>query len=49
MAVELVIAPEAEQDLDDAYAWCEEQRVGLGEDFLSNVDASIHLICRFPE
>ncbi len=49
MAAELVMAPEAEQDLDEAYAWYEKQRVGLGEDFLASVDASIQSICRFPK
>lgn len=49
MAVELIIAPEAEQDIDEAYAWYENRRVGLGEDFLSCVDASILAICRNPK
>jgi len=49
MAAELVIAPEAEQDIDEAYAWYEKRRVGLGEDFLTNVDACIQFICRFPK
>lgn len=49
MGVELVIAPEAEQDLDEAYAGYEKQRVGLGEEFLSSVDACIEFICRFLE
>jgi len=31
MAAELVIAPEAEQDLAEAYAWYESRRFGLGE------------------
>jgi plasmid stabilization system protein ParE len=48
MAVELIFAPEAEQDLHDAYAWYERQRAGLGEEFLSCVDACIHVICRAP-
>lgn len=30
MAAELVVAPEAEQDIADAYAWYEERRPGLG-------------------
>lgn len=33
MAVKLVFAPEAEQDLTEAYGWYEQQRLGLGEDF----------------
>ncbi len=48
MAAELVMAPEAEQDLDEAYAWYEKQRISLGEEFLTSVDACIELICRFP-
>jgi hypothetical protein len=34
MAAELVIAPEVEYDLTEAYAWYERQQVGLGERFL---------------
>jgi putative addiction module component (TIGR02574 family) len=49
MAAELAMAPEAEQDIDEAYSWYERQRVGLGEDFLTSVDASIEFICRFPK
>lgn len=49
MAADLIITPEAAADLDEAYAWYEAQRVGLGEDFLSRVDACIQAILRFPE
>ena len=49
MAVELVIAPEAAQDIDEAYGWYEGRRSGLGEEFLSCVDACIQAICRRPE
>jgi len=31
MAAELTIAPEAEQDIEEAYAWYENRRNGLGE------------------
>jgi plasmid stabilization system protein ParE len=48
MAAELIMAPEAEQDIADAYDWYERQRVGLGEDFLSRVDACIQAILRTP-
>lgn len=41
MAAELIIAPEVEQDLAEAYTWYESRRAGLGEDFLSSVDACI--------
>jgi plasmid stabilization system protein ParE len=49
MAVKLIIAPEAAEDLEDAYAWYERQRVGLGEDFLSRADACIQSTLRSPE
>ena len=49
MAVKLVIAPEAEHDIADAYGWYEDRRTGLGEDFLSCVDACIQGICRTPQ
>ncbi len=49
MAAELVIAPDAAQDLDEAYGWYESHRVGLGEEFLSCVEACVQEICRFPE
>jgi plasmid stabilization system protein ParE len=49
MPVELVIAPEAELDIAEAYAWYEGRRVGLGEDFLSSVDACLESIRRRPD
>ena len=49
MAAELIVAPEAEQDVAEAYAWSEDQRVGLGEEFLSCVDACIEALRRNPE
>jgi plasmid stabilization system protein ParE len=49
MAADLIVAPEAEQDLVEAYGWYEDQRVGLGEEFLSCIDASFETVRRFPE
>ena len=49
MAVNVVIAPEVEQDLAEASAWYESRRIGLGEELLTCVDASIAAICRMPE
>lgn len=49
MAAELIIAPEAQQDVDEAYSWYEDRRPGLGEEFLGCVDACIQAICRIPE
>ncbi|HEY6330194.1 MAG TPA: type II toxin-antitoxin system RelE/ParE family toxin, partial [Blastocatellia bacterium] len=49
MAAELVFAPETEQDVIEAYTWYERQRSGLGEEFLSCLDATFHAISRNPE
>jgi len=49
MAAELILAPEAEEDLADAYAWYESRRSGLGEEFLTCVDACIEAISRTPD
>ena len=49
MAADLIVAPEAEQDIAAAYGWYEGQRFGLGEEFLSRVDACIQSILRNPE
>jgi plasmid stabilization system protein ParE len=49
MAANLILAPEAEHDIAEAYAWYEGQRPGLGETYLTKVDACLHAICRSPE
>ena len=49
MAAKLVIAPEVEFDLMQSYAWYEQQRIGLGEEFLSCVDACVQAMLRNPE
>lgn len=49
MAAKLILASEVERDFDKAYAWYEERRTGLGEKFLSCVDACIQAIWRNPE
>jgi plasmid stabilization system protein ParE len=49
MVAELILAPEAVQDVAEGYAWYEDRRLGLGEDFLSCVEACLQSICRSPE
>ena len=49
MGVELNFAAEVEWDVFEAYAWYESRRPGLGEEFLTCVDACIQVICRHPE
>ena len=48
MAADLVVAPEAEQDVAEAYAWYEDRRVGLGEELLGCIDACVAGVCRSP-
>lgn len=49
MSDKLIFAPEAEQDIADAYAWYENRRAGLGEEFLSSLEACLESIRRDPE
>jgi plasmid stabilization system protein ParE len=46
MPAELVIAREAGLDIAEAYVWYEGRRAGLGEEFLSSVDACLESIRR---
>jgi plasmid stabilization system protein ParE len=38
----------ARAELDDAFAWYEQQAVGLGYDFLDELDKTLRLITSFP-
>jgi plasmid stabilization system protein ParE len=49
MAARLVLAPEVDQDIAEAFAWYEDQRSGLGEEFLASVEAALEAIRRGPE
>ena len=49
MVTELIFAPEAARDVAEACAWYEEQRPGLGEEFLGCLDACLALTQRMPE
>ena len=42
----LIILPEAEQDVAQASMWYEEQELGLGKEFVRCVDACIQFIRR---
>lgn len=39
----------ARAEMDDAFAWYEEQAVGLGYEFLDALDQAVRLITSFPE
>lgn len=45
----VIISPESEADLTQAYQWYEEQVDGLGSEFLMCVDACIRSIARNPK
>ena len=49
MALPVVFRRRVGKDLAGGYRWYEEQRSGLGEEFLAAVDATFNAIEQFPE
>lgn len=49
MIFSLIIRPEAEQDLNEAYRWYEQQLEGLGQEFIICIDAVLSVIHRTPK
>ena len=49
MKYRVIVRPEAEHDLKQAFSWYEDKRIGLGYDFLLQVDAGINFISRNPK
>jgi toxin ParE1/3/4 len=45
----VTVSPEAENDLKEIFSWYEDNRIGLGYDFLLQVDAGINFVKRNPE
>lgn len=45
----IVFLSAAEKELDEAFAWYEEQAVGLGGSFLSEIDKALRLIATYPK
>jgi hypothetical protein len=48
MSCELIVRPEAEADMGEAFNWYEERRAGLGNEFLSEVDAVMEKVIENP-
>ena len=48
MKYNVIVRPEAEDDLKEAYSWYEDKRTALGYDFLLHVDAGLNFIARNP-
>ena len=49
MKYKVIIRFEAENDLKEVFLWYEDKRLGLGYDFLLQVDAGLRFIERNPE
>lgn len=49
MSLQLRIRPEAERDLEDAAAWYEDQRSGLGREFLDEMLQCMQRVVEEPE
>lgn len=49
MKRQILIRPEAEAEIEEAYAWYEEQRAGLGSDFLLCVEEGLEKIRKTPD
>lgn len=45
----VIVRPEAEEDLKEVFTWYEDNRIGLGYDFLLQVDAGINFLRKNPE
>lgn len=48
MSFSLVIRKRAENHITEAFDWYEQQRTGLGNEFMLSVEATIHLIENSP-
>lgn len=46
--MKLVVRPAAAADLDDAFRWYEERRVGLGHRFLASVERTLLEVAEAP-
>lgn len=49
MPAELILTPAAVQDVAEAWSWYEGQRSGLGEEFITCLDACLAATQRMPE
>lgn len=49
MKYRIIIRPESEKDLLEAFSWYEDKRYGLGHDFLLQFEAGLSFIQRNPK
>ena len=45
----LIIRPEAESDISEAYSWYNDRLLGLGSEFINCIDDTLNSIIRNPE
>jgi toxin ParE1/3/4 len=48
MSFEIIVTPSADAEITEAYQWYEEQRQGLGEEFLNELERSQSIIKQDP-
>ncbi len=46
---EIIFHPDVEQEVFDSYKWYQEQAEGLGNDFITELEAAYQAIVEFPE
>ena len=49
MSLAIIVRPEAELDISDAYIWYESKSPGLGAQFIDAIDEALLLASRSPE
>jgi plasmid stabilization system protein ParE len=49
MSLPVVFHPAVHADVDDAYRWYEQQRTGLGDDFLAAIEELFQRISQMPK
>ena len=47
--MKIAFLPAAQVELDDTFLWYEEQAIGLGYEFLDEIDQSLRLVANYPE
>ena len=48
MSRTIIVRPEAEADLREAFAWYEQQREGLGQEFMDKVEQAFAMLADSP-
>jgi plasmid stabilization system protein ParE len=49
MNYKIIVQPEAQTDITESWIWYEEQRFGLGEEFISELDVVFEKLMLMPE